>query len=142
MVWLNAADENGNGLYLNIHRIEQREGAAFALHGTMGDGFYEGEVLVEVAVGVKVTFADEWLDRRTLEEFFLRVPRSEVEGAVAEKAAGMFFCVDNFPSIENRPRREVVSFRSEGRSYPVRPLREEQMELPMVGEGEAGWRAA
>lgn len=142
MVWLNATDENGNGLYLNIYRVEQRGGECFALHGTVGDGFYEGDVLVEIANAVKITFADQWLHRRALEDFFARAGRSSVEGAIAEKASEMYFCVDNFPSLENRPRREVVGFRSEGRLYPIPSLREEQLELPMIGEGEAHWRAA
>ena len=145
MVWLNAEDVNGNGLYLHIHRMEQRVAGQgiFALHGTVGDGYYEGEVLLEVGEDVEITFADQWLDRFSLESFFERTDRQKVESALARTVSSMTFCVDNFPSFQNRPRKEIVAYRSEGRNYPVRPLGgEEQLELPMVGEGEILWRVA
>ncbi len=87
MVWLNAANENGSGLYLNIHRIEERAGSLFALHGTVGDGYYEGEVVIEVGEGTDITFADDWLDRSALNEFFGHVDRADVESALAERAS-------------------------------------------------------
>ncbi|BCR05242.1 hypothetical protein DESUT3_23110 [Desulfuromonas versatilis] len=92
MVWLNMMAENGSGLYLDIHGIEPRGvagGTVIAVSGTVGDGRYEGEVLVEVGARTGVTFADEWLDGASLREFFGNAARGELETALTEAVAGL-----------------------------------------------------
>jgi hypothetical protein len=128
MVWLNAANENGSGLYLNIHRIDQRSRSLFSLHGTMGDGYYEGEVLIEVGAGIDVTFADAWLDRSALDEFFRRAVRTDVEAALAEQAADLLFCKGYLSSFKD-PLGSGVA-------------KEIDLDLPVIKEGEVFWEAA
>ncbi len=105
MVWLNAASENGSGLYLSIHRVEEDGGSSVSLHGTIGDGYYEGEVLIEIGAQIVVTFADAWLDRAALEEFFHRVERSEVESALSEYASDLVERSGDALPLKKRPGR-------------------------------------
>lgn len=141
MVWLQPAKENGNALYLDIHRVEQqREG--YAVTGMLGDGHGECEVLVEVGATVEVTYVDEWLPGRSLPAFMIAAGRDAVTAAVSAAAADLVFCVENFPSIKNRPRRQVTGYRADGRWMALRsPCYGEQLELPVgVAEVPSGWR--
>lgn len=147
MVWLPVAGENGNALYLDIHSAELRHRAGealFAVTGTLGDGLFEGLVLVEVSEEkTEVTFADAWLSAAELRAFFQRTDRAAVEAGLAEAAAAMVFCVDNFPSLAGRPRREVVGLSVDGRPVALPEADTDQLELPMgVSEEAVAWRVA
>jgi len=145
MIWLQTEEHNGNALYLDIHRVEQRQQGGrvcFTVSGMLGDGLDEGEVLVEIGAGSEVTFVDEWLPGQRLPAFVADVGREAVAAALTEAAAEMLFCVENFPSRETRPRRKVTGFRADGRWMALRPRQyAEQMELPMgVKETSPDWQ--
>lgn len=88
MVWLNAAEANGNALYFDIYRTERHSGSdshRYSFAGDLGDGSYEGEVQIEVGPGgVSITFADAWLNPQALQEFFRRSDRAAIETALDE----------------------------------------------------------
>ncbi len=92
MVWLDVAGENGCGLYFEIIGMEPRRekgGSILAVTGLVGDGHYEGQVLIEEGHQVSVTFVDEWLGAGDLHDFFANVDRQVVERALKEVLAGM-----------------------------------------------------
>lgn len=122
MVYLCNGDESGLAVYLDLHALE-RKARGFVLCGTVGDGHYEGEVLIEIGAGAEVTFADAWLDPRALERFFDRVRRSAVEGALVEAAGDLVKGLGG-EAVERRPH----------------VYRQGQQELPGIGSGEASWQ--
>ncbi len=141
MVWLNMVADNGSGLYLDISGVEQRRspgGAVLAISGLVGDGRYEGQVLIEVGSRVEVTFVDQWLDPAELKEFFSRVERDEVERALEETVAAM--------SLEEKIRMIVEAPRSNAAHRPhtsnPHPYRREKKDLSGVREIEANWERA
>lgn len=134
MVWLDIAEENGSGFYLDIRGIEPRRvrgNAVFAVSGVLGDGRDEVEVLVEVGHEVEVLFVDEWL-RKGLGGLFARVNREELVSALAESITGISFCIEGLPALEGRPWQRVGGYRSR----PSRTLPSQchagQMDLPLV----------
>jgi hypothetical protein len=128
MIWLDLTDDEGRGCYLDVRGIEARHRRGetlFAISGVLGDGVEEAEVLVEVGPQVEVTFLDDVFPGR-LEPEALRC-------ALAEAVAAMAFCIESFPSLEERPRQRVTGYRAEGHWLPLRPQRYgEQLELPLV----------
>ena len=83
MVWLDAVDAGGNGLYLDALRRERwRQGGEWVegVAALLGDGTYEGEVHIDMTVDAPtVTFVDQWLRPHDLAAFFARISRDEVE---------------------------------------------------------------
>jgi len=79
MVWLDAVEAGGNGLYLEVlYRQRRRTGTQVSV--LLGDGAYEGEVQIEwTATEAIVTFVDHWLRPHDLSAFFARISRDEVE---------------------------------------------------------------
>jgi hypothetical protein len=94
MVWLDVMGNNGSVLYFVTDRVERRRGhgaTGFAVTGIVGDGQYEGEVLVEVGAEVAVTYLDAWLAADEFKDFQRRTDLPRVTAAlteVAEQAAG------------------------------------------------------
>lgn len=70
--------------YFVIHHQEESFAGSGTriVSGTLGDGWYEGEVAVEVGDRQGVTFADEWFDRNGLQAFFDRVGREQICAAL------------------------------------------------------------
>lgn len=125
MVYLCNGDESGLAVYLDLHALE-RKPQGIVLCGTVGDGHYEGEVLIELGPVAEVTFADAWLDRCELDRFFTRVERSAVEEALVEVAWGMVEGM-GCEAVERRPH----------------VYRQDQQVLPLrIGSGEANWQVA
>jgi len=60
MIYLDTMETEAQGLYLDIHTVERR-GRGVVVSGTVGDGFYEGDVLIDMGAGCDVTFVDHWL---------------------------------------------------------------------------------
>jgi hypothetical protein len=92
MVWLDVAGNDGNALYFVTDRIERRPaaaGAGFSVSGLLGDGCYEGEVLVEVGANPAVTFIDDWLAQADFSRFAARIDRARVDVALTELAMGL-----------------------------------------------------
>lgn len=87
MVWLNVLTESGQGLYFESwKRAKQCRGpAAELISGMIGDGNYEGEVLVELISGrCQVTFVDRFLDPGPLRDFLQRISEDEVIEALRQ----------------------------------------------------------
>jgi hypothetical protein len=144
MIWLQTEEANGRALYLDIHRVEQRqqgERLCYSVLGMLGNGLEEGEVLIEVGSGVDVTFVDEWMPGRGLPAFIAETGRESVSSALAGELSAVFFCIENFPSMEVRPRRRVTGYRADGRWMALRPpYYGEQLELPMgIAETSPVW---
>lgn len=81
MVWLDAMNNNGDTLYFVADRVERSsvEGdAVFAVSGILGDGRYEGEVLVEIGDEAAVTFVDAWLSNPDFRRFVANINRDLV----------------------------------------------------------------
>ncbi|ABA88469.1 hypothetical protein Pcar_1220 [Syntrophotalea carbinolica DSM 2380] len=91
MLVLSLGEQSGETVYLDIHHAEwcQRSGTPrWALSALLGDGWYEGEVLIESGDQVQVTFADEWLGCSRIGEFFERVDRERLLAAIGKALMG------------------------------------------------------
>lgn len=75
--------------YFDIHHQEESSSGAstWVVSGILGDGWYEGEVAVEIGDQQGVTFADEWFDRTGLHAFFDRVGRDQICNALYQALA-------------------------------------------------------
>ena len=71
MIYIGTTEDNGSAIYFDIHTAEQ-QGRGMRICGTLGDGCYEGEVLVEIGNSDCVTFADAWLGGSGFSEFMGR----------------------------------------------------------------------
>src|SRR6056297_1837782 len=61
MVWLDICDEQGNAIYLDVHRVERKRVDRrwrHAVSGICGNGLFEVEVLVEPGGEGEVTYLD------------------------------------------------------------------------------------
>jgi hypothetical protein len=91
MLVLTLGEQKGETVYLDIHHAEwrQRTGPPYwAVSALLGDGWYEGEVLIEAGEQVRVTFADEWIGHSQIGELFSRVGREPLLAAITEAVAG------------------------------------------------------
>jgi hypothetical protein len=68
MVYIGATTNSGSAIYFDAYAVE-RQGRARRISGIIGDGCYEGEVLIETGCGDCVTFADAWLGGSGFAEF-------------------------------------------------------------------------
>ncbi|TYP00010.1 hypothetical protein EDC39_101170 [Geothermobacter ehrlichii] len=106
MIWLDLMTEGGQGLYFEAWKRErQRTGSGGELvSGLIGDGSYEGEVLVELADdGCDLTFVDSFLAPADLRAFLSRVSVEELKAALRESLAGS---IDDSPLASSRRRRD------------------------------------
>lgn len=71
MIYIGTTENNGSAIYLDVYATE-RQGRGMRISATIGDGCYEGEVLVEVGRNDSVTFADAWLGGSGFAEFMAR----------------------------------------------------------------------
>lgn len=92
MIYIGTTENNGSAIYFDIHSAE-RQGRGMRLSGTIGDGCYEGEVLVETGRSESVTFADAWLGGSGFAEFIDRCGMTMLEEALLETVREIpFFC--------------------------------------------------
>jgi hypothetical protein len=92
MIYIGNAANNGSAIYFDIHSAE-RQGRGMRFSGTVGDGCYEGEVLVEIGRTESVTFADAWLGGSGFNEFVDRCGMTMLEEALLESVRELpFFC--------------------------------------------------
>lgn len=92
MIYIGTTENNGSAIYFDIHSAE-RQGRGMRFSGTVGDGCYEGEVLVEIGRSESVTFADAWLGGSGFQEFIERCGMSMLEESLLESVREMpFFC--------------------------------------------------
>ncbi len=141
MVALDMHIDLDSSVYLDIYHVEKtRDG--FQLSATLGDGWYEGEVVILSGGSVEVTFVDALLAEARLRSFFARVEPAELRHAIAEAVGSMTFCIESFPALDGRPADRIVALRSAGRTLGL-PARSysEQLDLPLrVGSGESSWQ--
>jgi hypothetical protein len=91
MLVLTLGEQRGETVYLDIHHAEWRNRCGadhWAVSALLGDGWYEGEVLIEAGEQLEVTFADEWLGRPGVGEFLSRVGRETLLKALREALTG------------------------------------------------------
>ncbi len=112
MIYIGTNESDGSAIYFDIHSAE-RQGRGFRISGTIGDGSYEGEVLVEVGRNESVTFADAWLGGAGFNEFIGRCNVMAVEEALLES-------VREAPLLH--PRRRMPH--ANGSSHPVESVME------------------
>lgn len=92
MIYIGTTENNGSAIYFDIHSAE-RQGRGMRFSGTVGDGCYEGEVLVEIGRSESVTFADAWLGGSGFQEFIERCGMTMLEESLLESVREMpFFC--------------------------------------------------
>jgi hypothetical protein len=104
MLVLTLGEQTGETVYLDIHHAEwrQRSGSPrWAVSALLGDGWYEGEVLIEGGEQVEVTFADEWLGDMQIRELFSRVGRENLLSAIREAVKN--HRLENFSAMRNLP---------------------------------------
>lgn len=88
MIYIGTTDNNGSAIYFDIYAaVRQRNG--LRISGTIGDGCYEGEVLVEVGRSDSVTFADAWLGGAGFAEFMERCDSTLLTRALLESVRDM-----------------------------------------------------
>ena len=88
MIYVGTTEDNGSAVYFDIYSAE-RQGRGVRLSGTIGDGCYEGEVLVEVGRSDSVTFADAWLGGAGFSEFIDRCGSDVLEKALLDSVREM-----------------------------------------------------
>ncbi|RME35138.1 MAG: hypothetical protein D6794_09880 [Deltaproteobacteria bacterium] len=86
MIWLELANEQGQELYFDAWKRERsRTGAGELVSGLIGDGSYEGEVLVELRdYGCELTFVDRFLAPERLASFLERISLDRLRSALTE----------------------------------------------------------
>lgn len=88
MIYIGTTEDNGSAIYFDVHSAE-RQGRSLNITGTIGDGCYEGEVIVEVGRSESVTFADAWLGGSGFAEFLSRCGADHLERALLETVREM-----------------------------------------------------
>ena len=88
MIYIGTTGNNGSAIYFDVYSAE-RQGRGVRIAGTIGDGCYEGEVLVEVGRTDSVTFADAWLGGSGFTEFLCRCGADMLERALLETVREM-----------------------------------------------------
>jgi len=71
MIYIGTTEPPGQAIYLEIHAIEQ-QGNQTSVSALVGDGCYEGEVLIECGEQIAITYADAWLGGVGLGDFLQR----------------------------------------------------------------------
>lgn len=114
--------------YFVIHHQEASSSgvATRVVSGILGDGWYEGEVAVEIGSRQGVTFADEWFGRPELQAFFDRVGRDQICRALYQALT---------------PTAEESSFVSVPEAEGVVPHYTAGADHGLVGSGEPVWAA-
>lgn len=128
MIVLQLEQEVAASPYFVARHLQRGSGGAgsWVVSGTLGDGWYEGEVTVETGSRSEVTFADEWFDPAALQGFFDRIDRDQVCSALFQVLAG------------GRLQGACC-----GLGQSQRPAHHPASELShlLVGSGDPGWAA-
>ncbi len=88
MIYIGTTQDNGSAIYFDIYAAE-RQGRGMRFCGTLGDGCYEGEVLVEIGDSDCVTFADAWLGGSGFSEFMERCRPEALKSALLDSVREM-----------------------------------------------------
>lgn len=131
MVWLDTMTVAGQGIYLDIWKREKsRSFAGMELvSGILGDGIYEGEVLVELAPEhCEVTFIDQVLDPASLRDFLGRFDQDQL-------------CLDLRRALGPLPDVEAPALPFFRHDAPGDHYRSSCQKAPVVQEKTALWRS-
>lgn len=91
MIYIGTTNFDGRAIYFDIYSHESAS-CALNISGTIGDGFYEGEVLIELGKHESVTFADEWLGGQGFSEFLSRCDVSAVKQSLIDSVYEISDC--------------------------------------------------
>lgn len=116
MVTIETGTATGATLYLDIHHAELTP-AGVRLCAILGDGWYEGEVILEVGEEIALTFADLYLDEGKIRPFLRRTDRGELERAVGAAVGPMKFSVDGRARGRRVQPAGVVAYHHAGHTY-------------------------
>jgi hypothetical protein len=105
MIYIGTTESNGSAIYFDIYSAV-RQGRGMRISGTIGDGCYEGEVLVEVGRSDSVTFADAWLGGSGFSEFIDRCGSDVLESALLESVREMSL----FQTRHSQPHGNSTSY--------------------------------
>ena len=83
MIYIGTTDTNESAIYFDVYSAVKHNGGV-SVSGTIGDGCYEGEVVVEIGGNESVTFADAWLGGSGFSEFLDRCNVASIEEALIE----------------------------------------------------------
>lgn len=114
MIYIGTTELSGQAVYLDIHSIDRtREGTRVS--AVIGDGCYEGEVLIEYGQQPSITYADAWLGGAGLDEFLQRCGSQWLQQQLVE-------------SVEDRISPSSGIPGGQRRLYPhAKPLRQERI---------------
>ncbi|MGW8312150.1 MAG: hypothetical protein ACWGOL_02840 [Desulfuromonadales bacterium] len=88
MIYIGATTNNGSAIYFDVY-AEESQKRGRRVSGLIGDGCYEGEVLVETGCDDCVTFADAWLGGSGFAEFLSRCGADQLERALLDTVREM-----------------------------------------------------
>jgi len=98
MIYLDSLlTDEGLGVYFEIYSIEQRQEMTLVT-GMVGDGYYEGGLLLEVGDRVELTFFDEWLGGDGLSAFFRRYGNESLRRSIVMASSELIDCYKTIPS--------------------------------------------
>ncbi len=128
MIVLQLEQEVAASPYFIIHHQElsSLEASTWVISGILGDGWYEGEVAVEIGAHQGITFADEWFNRLALKDFFNRVDRDQICAALYQALA----CTDTGRTFNRASGAE--------QTFPHYAL---ESSHGLIGSGEPCWAA-
>ncbi len=114
MHYIGTTNQGGGAIYFDPHTAERNERGA-RVCGTIGDGQYEGEVLVETGCFAGVTFADDWLGGQAFRDFVHRCDLVVLKRALLEIVEQMpIFSVRRDPAHQDLPLRSVARVAENG----------------------------
>ena len=88
MIYIGNHAENGCGIYLDMYSSLRRRSDQ-EISAIIGDGFYEGEVLIQIGTQVEVTFVDAlWGNAGALKGFFERHGEDKIRADITSVVTG------------------------------------------------------
>ncbi len=86
MIYIDTVESEGQGVYFDTHSVERCDNGV-KICGMVGDGYYEGEVLIELGRDAEVTFVDQWLGNADeAASFLLRCGNDRIRAALVQAA--------------------------------------------------------
>jgi len=106
MIYIGTDSESGGGIYLDVHTVvRSRRGQE--LTAVIGDGHYEGEVLIALGARLEVTFVDAlWGDASGLRSFLEHYGEEKIRADLRHTLTS--FNVDGANSDSGRGSRPHV----------------------------------
>ncbi|HDR46360.1 MAG TPA: hypothetical protein ENN94_01515 [Geoalkalibacter subterraneus] len=119
MIALDLEQAASSALYLDIHHVEFTDEGALRVCALLGDGWYEGEVMIEAGDQVNVTLADLYLDEAAIRPLLQRIGRDALERAVGGAVSRMKFAVDGGMRGRRPSAPRIVAYHLGGRTHTL-----------------------